>query len=95
MQTVQKILMKWALENKDYYMAYILYNEYNVGIPNSLLYNLPSKTKFSSINDLMDSNNNISSQDKYLTDIFVSFRYSKYVRLPEWDNNFGYRLIKN
>ena len=93
MQTVQQILMKWAFENKEYYMAYILYKEYNTGIPNYLLYNLPSKNFFSSINDLVDSNHNKISNDKYLTKIFISFRNSKYIKLPEWDNIFGYKLL--
>ena len=71
----------------------ILYKEYNTGIPNYLLYNLPSKIFFSSINDLVDSNHNKISNDKYLSKIFISFRNSKYIRLPEWDNIFGYKLL--
>ena len=93
MHSVQTILMKWALENKDYYMAYILYDEFNVGIPNHLLYSLPSKNSFSSIENLMDTNDTKISQDKDLDNILQSFRKSKYTRLPEWNNSFGYRKI--
>lgn len=91
MQSVQTILMKWALENKEYYTAYVLYNEFNVGIPNHLLYALPSKKKFSSISNFMENNDNKISQDEYLDNILLSFRTSKYTRLPEWNNSFGYQ----
>jgi hypothetical protein len=91
--SVQIILMKWALESKDYYMAYILYTEYNTGIPNSLLYGLlPSKKMFSSISDFEESCDTKYSQDKYLNKIFVLFKLSKYKRLSEWDNKYGYIL---
>jgi hypothetical protein len=83
--------MTWAFESKDYYMAYILYTEYNTGIPNSLLYKLPSKHFFRSIDDFMETNNNKTSQDEYLNKIFKSFKLSKYTRLPEWDDSFGYK----
>ena len=85
--------MKWALENKDYYMAYILYNELNVGIPNHLLYSLPSKNFFSSIDNFMNTNYTKISRDKHLDNILKSFRKSKYTRLPEWNNSFGYRKL--
>ncbi len=84
--------MKWALENKDYYMAYILYIGYDVGIPNSLLYSLPSKQSFSSIDDFKKSNNSKYSHEKYLNDIFILFKSSKYKRLFEWGNSYGYSL---
>ena len=90
MCTVQTILMKWALENQDYYMVYILYTEYNTGIPNSLLYKLPEKESFGSVNDFLGSDGTKHGQDEYLVKIFVSFKHSKYKRLTEWDNSFGY-----
>ena len=70
MQTVQQILMKWAFENKEYYMAYILYKEYNTGIPNYLLYNLPSKNFFSSINASSPPCNQLGSSLQLLTPPF-------------------------
>ena len=93
MYTVQPILMKWAFENNDYYMAYILYTEYNTGIPNSFLYNLPEKKNFKSINEFLGSDGSKQSNNEYLDKIFVSFKHSKYKRLPEWGNSFGYTLF--
>ena len=91
--TIPTILMKWAFENKDYYMAYILYTEYKTGIPNSLLYSLPSKQNFKSAKEFIKDNDTRSSgYDTYLSKIMASFKYSKYMRLPEWNNSFGYRL---
>lgn len=85
--------MKWALESKDYYMVYILYTEYDTGIPNYLLYSsLPSKNVFGSVEDLKNSNDTKYSQDEYVNKIFVLFKRSKYKRLPEWNNNYGYTL---
>ena len=92
MSTVQPILMKWAIESKDYYMAYILYTEYGTGIPNSMLYNLPSRHIFSSIDDFKSENDSMFSNDEYLNKIFVLFKSSKYKRLSEWGNSFGYTL---
>lgn len=91
--SVQTILMKWALESNDYYMAYILYTEYNTGIPNSLLYRcLPSKKVFGSITDFTDSCDIKYTKDGYLNKIFVLFKSSTYKRLSDWDNNYGYSL---
>lgn len=87
------ILMKWAFEKRDYYMAYILYTEFNTGIPNSLLYGLPSKRMFKSATEFIsDNDTRVAGRDKYLSKIFEYFKRSKYTRLPEWNNSFGYKL---
>lgn len=84
--------MKWAFENKDYYMAYILYTELKVGIPNSFLYKLPAKKTFRSVRDFIETSYNVQSNDEYLNKIFVLFLESKYTRLTNWGNKFGYVL---
>lgn len=83
--------MKWAFEHKEYYMAYILFTEYRLGIPNYLLYTLPNKRVFVSARDFLSTNGTKNIQDKYLNKIFVLFRSSKYTKLPEWDNRIGYK----
>lgn len=82
--------MKWAFENKDYYMAYILYTEYNIGIPNVLLYSLPSRSTYASVNDFITHHESKYTDDEYLNKIFVLFKSSKYKKLSDWDNRFGY-----
>ena len=92
-QTILVILMKWAFEYKDYFMIYTLFTEFNTGIPNSLLYSLPSRQSFRSFNDFSRSNSSKSSKDKYLNRIFTLFKSSKYIKLSEWENTYGYRYL--
>lgn len=85
--------MEWALNGKEYYMAYILYTEYGVGIPNKFLYGLETKKLFSSVNDFLTNSDVRTSYDKYLNKIFVTFKHSQYTKLSEWDNSWGYRFL--
>lgn len=84
--------MKWAFESKDFYMVYILYTEYGVGIPNIFLYNLECKKTFKSIQDFLDNGDTLHIQNKYLQKICVSFQTDQYTQLKEWDGKFGYRF---
>ena len=92
MHEVQTILLKWAMENKEYYMAYILYTEYKIGIPNFVLYQLPCRRMFNSINDFKVSIKNKYSTDEYLNKLFLLFKSSKFRKLREWDGRYGYSL---
>lgn len=94
MLEIRKILMEWALKNQEYYMAYILYTEFETGIPNSFLYALPDKKTFGSAQEFLETEKCKQSQDKYLNQLFISFRRSKYMKLSEWDNQYGYTLSK-
>lgn len=91
---VGKIMMEWSLKNEEYHTAFILYTEFGIGIPNSLLYALPEKKSFGSVRDLMQTDSCKHSCDEYLSKIMASFKKSKYCRLPEWDNKHGYRAVK-
>jgi hypothetical protein len=93
MHTIQTILMKWAFRNNDYYMIYILYTEYGTGIPNFLLYELPTRNMYTSIEDFNNSNDSKYSVDEYLVKIFILFKSSIYKKLPEWDHKYGYSCI--
>jgi len=90
--TTPQILMKWAIKNNEYYMVYILYTELNIGIPNTLLYKLPDKQHFGSVKDFLDTSDTKSTNNEYLNKIFVLFKKSKYKRLPEWRDKYGYKL---
>ena len=89
---LQQILMEWSFNNQEYYVAYILYTEFNIGIPNYLLYSLPNKRVFGSVNDFLGNSDTKQGDDKYLQKIFDTFRYSKYTKLPEWGNKYGYKI---
>ena len=93
MEKLENILMKWSLENKEYYMSYILYTEFNVGIPNKLLYNLPDKKLFTSMGDFLSTHNTKNSSDKYLSLLYKLFKESKYTSLPNWRGSYGYKYI--
>ena len=88
---VSKILLEWSFKNKHYHMSYILFTEFNIGIPNNLLYSLDDKKNYSSITEFINDDCSKNINDKYLNDIVILFKKSKYIRLPEWNNKYGYR----
>jgi hypothetical protein len=95
MYTVQQILMEWAFKNEEYYMAYMLYTEFDTGIPNFLLYSLKKKTYFNSIENFLKTSECFAHvTDKYLQKIFVLFKKSNFIKLKNWDNSYGYILRK-
>ena len=94
MDTILKILLEWSFKNKEYYMAYIIFTEFNIGIPTSFLYSISiEKRVFNSCTDFLNTSDAISTHDIYLKNILVSLKYNKYDRLLEWDNKWGYRFI--
>ena len=86
-----KILMKWSLENKEYQLTNFIYNEFNVGIPVSYLYKLPSQMYFSSMDDFFSNSDIKKSNDKNLDDVLSILSISKYGQLAEWGGKYGYR----
>lgn len=86
------ILMKWALENKEYELVYNLYTDWGIGIPVKYIYTFKQKNNFSSLNSFLDDNNNVFTSNKYLQKILLSFKTSKYIRLLEWNNVYGYKF---
>lgn len=86
------ILMRWSLESKEYEIVYNLYMNWGIGIPVKYTYAFEEKNSFSSISSFLKENNIITSSDKYLKKILLSFRYSKYIRLEEWGKLYGYRF---
>lgn len=93
MHETKKILMKWAIESQDYYMAYILYTSFDTGIPTYLIYSFPDKKYFGSAQEFLGTSNDKNTNDKYLNELYILFKSSKYMKLPEWDNKYGYKYI--
>lgn len=80
------ILMKWGLEKKDYEFVYRLYTEYSIGIPANLIYSLPEKYSFVNEESILNSPN------IFMNNLFALFRESKWARLKNWNNSYGYIL---
>jgi len=92
--TVGKILLKWALHNEEYEMAYLLYTEANIGIPVKFIYDIPSPKKFDSISSFMSGSENRGGNNRDLDSLLLLFSRSTYTKLPEWSNAYGYRFKK-
>ena len=86
-----KILMKWSLENKEYELTNFIYNEFNIGIPVSYLYKLPTQMYFSSMDNFFSNSDTKKSNDKHLDALLSTFSNSKYGQLSEWEGKYGYR----
>ncbi len=86
-----KILMKWSLENKEYQLTNFIYNEFNIGIPVSYLYKLPSQMYFSSMDNFFNNSDVKKSNDKHLDSVLSILSSSRYCPLIEWDSKYGYR----
>ena len=86
-----KILMEWAICNQEYYMAYILYTEANIGIPVKFIYHLPSAKKFNSISSFMAGSDNRGGENSDLNELLFLFSRSNYTKLPEWNSMYGYK----
>ena len=91
MNELGKILMEWALLNQEYYMAYILYTEANIGIPVKFIYHLPSPNKFDSISSFMAGSDNRGGENSELNMLLSLFPRSIYTKLPEWNSTYGYK----
>jgi hypothetical protein len=74
---VSKILLEWSFKSKDYYMAYILFTDFNIGIPNHLLYSLEDNKIYNSITEFISDNCSKNINDKYLNDIAILLKKSK------------------
>ena len=88
------ILLEWSIKNKEYFMSYILYTEFKVGIPIFLLYTIEEKMLYNSISEFLNTSSYKHTKDFYSSKIFTTLKRSKYIRLVEWNDKFGYRFIK-
>lgn len=86
-----KILMKWSLENKEYQVTNFIYNEFNIGIPVSYFYKLPSQMYFSSMDNFFSNSDVKKSNDKNLDNLLSILSSSKYGQMSEWNGKYGYR----
>ena len=89
------ILMKWSIKNNEHFMTYTLFTEFNVGIPNYLLYTFPSDSKLhNSIQDFLHTSTSTYTKNIDLSNIYNSFSHSKYIKLEEWKDRYGYRFVE-
>jgi hypothetical protein len=89
---LKKILMKWAFESKEYEIVKYLYYVDKIGIPVTYLYSLQEKTNYTNIHSFIDKNVSRTSDSKEMIEILSIFKNSKYERLLEWNNIYGYRF---
>jgi len=88
------ILMTWSIKNNEHFMTYILFTEFNIGIPNYLLYTFHSDNKmYKSIEDFLNTSTYSNTKNIDLCNIYKSFRHSKYTKLEEWKGRYGYRFL--
>ena len=87
-----KILTKWSIDNKEYELLYNLYFLFNLGIPNIYIYKFPKYSYFSSLNSLQNKNENLKIDNEHLQKLIDLFKKSKYKKLSNWDNRYGYYL---
>ena len=92
MEQAGQILMEWSLNNNEYETSFILYN-LGIGIPAKFLYKIPEKNSFQSTEEFLNSDTIKYSTDIYINKLSILFKTSKYTRLEEWNNLYGYRLI--
>lgn len=86
--------MKWSLEAGDWDMVHTLYTVYQVGIPVKYIYSLPQRKKFTTSSALQNGGDvELSTHDPKLREVLSLFPRSKWNRLEEWDNSYGYRYL--
>lgn len=91
-EDLMRILMRWSLQNEEYYMAYVLFTEFNTEIPVKLLYGLKTRkvvtmdTEGRPEASIHDDSKVIT--DKALLDLMESVKRSKYGQLR--GGGFGY-----
>jgi hypothetical protein len=94
MQKLGQIMMKWSLESRDWETVLVLYKVYNVGIPVKYVYRLPKKNVYNSVSEAIDSNNiELSSDNPHLQELLLLFQRSRWKRLTEWTDSYGYSYL--
>jgi hypothetical protein len=88
--------MEWSLKNKEFELTYVLYSQFYVGIPTSYLYKyMPQKDIFYSLSSFISNTGTITTHDnKFLEKLYELFKKSYLLQLDEFNNLYGYRLIK-
>ena len=90
-----KILMEWSVNSEEYQLLYFIYSNFNIGIPVRFLYKLPDNNMFFSLSSFNSNNDIKNSGDKELNNLFKLLKKSKYKKLEEWRDSYGYKLINN
>jgi len=83
-----KILITWSADKGEFELLYYLYNFFDLGIPNKLLYKFPSSGVFNLSH--VHSKTDIINRDFFLNKLLRDFKTSKYKKLKHWDNSYGF-----
>jgi len=85
-----KILTEWSLKSKEYGMLLFLYTNFDLGIPTRLIYLIPNENVFMSLSSFNERNEYKKVDNKELENLFSIFKKSKYKKLKNWDESYGY-----
>lgn len=88
-----KILTEWSINNKQYDVLYFIYTNFNIGIPVKFLYKLENKNLYFCLTSFVNGHETKYIKDENLKKIVNLFKKSKYKRLKEWNNIYGYSLL--
>ena len=86
--------MEWSISSKEHQLLYFIYNNFNIGIPVRFLYKLPDNNVFFSLSSFNSNNSTKNADDKDLNNLFKLLKKSKYTKLEEWNDSYGYKMIE-
>lgn len=92
-QKLVQIIMKWSIESQEWETVLALYTIYGIGIPSRYVYNLPTRNKYNLTNIIQGNYIELYSTQPYLKKLFSLFSKSKWKRLKEWNNSYGYSYL--
>lgn len=89
-KSLLKILIEWGVKNKEYEMILAIYSNFNIGIPVKFLYRF-RYSNIMSLNPFLTNSKIINNI--YIKKLFELFQKSKYTKLENWNNSYGYKLV--
>tara|TARA_Y100000389_G_C17455906_1_gene518145 strand:+ start:1816 stop:2118 length:303 start_codon:yes stop_codon:yes gene_type:complete len=91
---ISKVLLEWSLKKEEWYISLLLYKYINIGIPNRFLYKMPQKNVYNSLGSVLQNKDEIVisfNNSMILKRLFELFKSSKWCKLIEWGDLYGYR----
>jgi len=85
-----KILTEWSIKSKEYKLLLFLYINFDIGIPTRFIYALPNHNIFMSLKAFNEKNEYKKVDNKDLENLFCIFKKSKYKKLQNWNESYGY-----
>ena len=87
-----KILVEWSINAREYETVYFIYTNFSIGIPGKFLYKLPDVNIFNSLETFISNNDTKKIDNEYLEKLFALFKESKYTKLKDWGDSYGYKI---